>query len=213
MGEDYIQENFIKGPYVSGQTEVVIDSYADARIDPTTGAIFVLPDKVHLIALKSKQDKSKTASTTGTKTVLVVRVTASDASTSASKSLLSNRIFGTTGDSVNMASQFSACSHDKLNFTPATGSGITNGVQEVTVSVSTSQGDDVMNNAIYGELGSDYYGLADYLMFCLPANTMDGIAYAYIGGQISVYDDDWCEYPSVAMHELGHNLGTYYTVH
>ncbi len=209
MDKDYIQQNFIKGPFRSGRTELVIDSTSDATINPTTGTIFVLPDKVLLRELKSKQ-QSKTKATTGTKSILVVRVIASDDTTTPSVNALSDSVFGTSGDSVNLKSQFSACSHNKLNFVPATGSGITNGVRQVTVSTSTSQGDDAMNNAILSALGgeSTAYGLADYLMFCLPPGTMSGIAYAYIDGQLSVYDDWWCTYPSVGLHELGHNLGT-----
>ena len=34
-----------------------------------------------------------------------------------------------------------------------------------------------------------------------------GIAYAFVNSWLSVYKDRWCNYPSVQMHELGHNLG------
>ena len=29
---------------------------------------------------------------------------------------------------------------------------------------------------------------------------------AYIGGYISVFNDEWCLYPSIQVHEIGHNL-------
>lgn len=33
---------------------------------------------------------------------------------------------------------------------------------------------------------------------------------AYINDWLSVYNDDWCRYPSTQVHELGHNLGLYH---
>ena len=35
---------------------------------------------------------------------------------------------------------------------------------------------------------------------------MSGIAYAYMNSWMSVYKDNWCNYVSAQMHELGHNL-------
>ncbi|KAL7464255.1 hypothetical protein ACHAXS_004611 [Conticribra weissflogii] len=52
----------------------------------------------------------------GTKTVLAVRVNALNDSTTPSKTFVSNSVFGNGVDSVNLASQYSACSHNKLNF-------------------------------------------------------------------------------------------------
>ena len=48
--------------------------------------------------------------------------------------------------------------------------------------------------------------LADHVMYCLPAATMSGIAYAYINSWNSVYSNQWCTYVSAQMHEIGHNL-------
>ena len=33
-----------------------------------------------------------------------------------------------------------------------------------------------------------------------------GIAYAYYNSYLSVYRNDWCNYHSVQLHEIGHNL-------
>jgi hypothetical protein len=40
----------------------------------------------------------------------------------------------------------------------------------------------------------------DHVMFCLPPGT-DGswIGYGYINGVKTVYNDDWCNYPSIQM--------------
>ena len=48
-------------------------------------------------------------------------------------------------------------------------------------------------------------------MACLPNDTLDNgstgwIAYAYTNHWLSVYRGPWCSYPSVQMHEIGHNL-------
>ena len=48
--------------------------------------------------------------------------------------------------------------------------------------------------------------LADHVMYCLPANTMNGIAYAYVNSWNSVYSNEWCTYVSGQLHEIGHNL-------
>lgn len=49
--------------------------------------------------------------------------------------------------------------------------------------------------------------IADHVMYCLPPETMGGIAYAYINSWNSVYSNQWCNYVSGQMHEIGHNLG------
>ena len=62
------------------------------------------------------------------KTVLVVRVIASDDSTTASEEELSDSVFGTYGDEVNLKSQYEACSHGKMKIFPApVRNGITDG--------------------------------------------------------------------------------------
>ena len=48
--------------------------------------------------------------------------------------------------------------------------------------------------------------IADHVMYCLPPETMSGIAYAYKNSWNSVYSNQWCNYVSSQMHEIGHNL-------
>ena len=62
------------------------------------------------------------------KTVLVVRVIATDDATTATEAQLSDSVFGTDGDPVNLKSQYEACSHDKMKILPAPSrAGITDG--------------------------------------------------------------------------------------
>lgn len=90
----------------------------------------------------------KLATTTGTKTVLAVRVIASDGEYGFSESALSDEVFGTYGDPVNLVSQYKACSFDQLNFGPAEHPQINEGVVTITVATSTTEGDGVMRNAM-----------------------------------------------------------------
>ena len=156
-------------------------------------------------------DRRNLAVVTGDKTVLVVRVIATDDSTTANMAQLSDSVFGTDGDTVNLKSQYSDCSREQLNFIPVERSGITNGVTTVNVDVSTSEGDRIMNNAITSAINTKFgvshpTELTNHIMHCLPPNTMSGIAYAHVNGWRSVYNDCWCTYMSAQLHELGHNL-------
>jgi hypothetical protein len=68
-----------------------------------------------------------------------------------------------------------------------------------------------MRNAITDALKENFGvsspgALADHVMYCLPAGTMDGVAYAYVGSWMSVYSDKWCGSNTAQMHEIGHNL-------
>ena len=115
-----------------------------------------------------------------------------DAQTTAEKSELSDGVFGTNGDPVNLKSQYKDCSHNQLIFNPvpdSAGAGtIQDGVTEVTIAVAASLGNDgLMNNAITVELNAAFgvmspSEIADHLLYCLPANTLDGIANAMLNG-------------------------------
>lgn len=94
---------------------------------------------------------------------------------------------------------------------PAVGAGVTNGVIEVQLGIPAANSDDTLRAAAKTELsnmGVDYRAIADHVVMCIPdGSTMNGIAYAFIHSWESVYNDEWCDYPSGQMHEIGHNLG------
>ncbi len=146
------------------------------------------------------------------RTVLVVHVTANDYSTTADPNALSDAVFGTAVDVVNLSSQFTACSFGQLTFVPTEGNHINDGVVQLTIDMNVegvSRG-TVRNavldagNALFGSL----FDQADHVMFALPPNTDGGwIAYATVNGKSSVYNDDWATFVSAQMHEIGHNLG------
>jgi hypothetical protein len=122
------------------------------------------------------------------KTVLVVRVNAGNGTSTATPTELSDSVFGTAGDPVNLQSQYDACSYQKMRFIPAAnrsaiggnGADIVNGATEVDIPTMTSEGAVAMRDAITETLqatfGVNYADIADYFMYCLPKGTMTSIA-------------------------------------
>ncbi|KAL3762703.1 hypothetical protein ACHAWU_001648 [Discostella pseudostelligera] len=160
----------------------------------------------------------------GTRTVLAVRVILNDGSYSyASQSGLSNDLFGNGVDPYNLKSQYASCSYNQLIFnkasdrsmstTPNDGTtAITAGVVDVKVDLSVAAGDSIIRNAVTTKIDSVFgvsnpYQLANHVMYCMPPGVMSGIAYAYINSWNSVYSNEWCNFLSAQMHEIGHNLG------
>ena len=213
LSDEFIYDNFEKGSFRSGEAEIVFPAMGLISIDESDS---ITPPSIALKLKKPDPTNRKLATVIGDKTVLIVRVIAKDKSTSKSESQLSDSVFGTNGDKVNLKSQFGACSKGKLNIIPAAsrtrnGNTISAGSTTVTVKVKTKDGDQKMVNAITNAL-NDNFGvsnpnlLADHVMYCLPSKTMSGIAYAWYNSWNSVYSDDWCTSVSAQMHEIGHNL-------
>ena len=205
--QKFLQDNFENGAFKSAETDLIFGN--DAVLDSVTNEIL---SKSPGLAKKSLESGRKLAVTSGQKSVLIVRVVASDGSTSASDIALGNSVFGNSVDSVNLSSQYAACSHNKLEFVKAAdkvgteyANSITEGVVTVTVSTAVADGSSTMRNAITAKLNSDFNvsspnQLANHVMYCLPPGTMSGIAYAYINSWNSVYSDYWCTYVSAQMH-------------
>lgn len=143
---------------------------------------------------------------TSNPTVLVVRVVASDSTTTRPVNQLSDDVFGTisANDPYNLKSQYNDCSYGQLDFQPAptgatgtTTTGIVDGVYEVTLPsavVVNGVSDGTIRNAVTTQLSVDFdtsaSNVADYVMLCLPPGTSGGwIAYAYINHWLSVYND------------------------
>lgn len=217
LDEQFVAEHFDNGAFVSGQTKLL---FKGKTVLVTTNAetTIISSSIPQLAPQRLRSGVTLTAGSgkqaLGTKTILAVRVIAKDRSTSGSESFLSDQIFGTKFDLVNLKSQFAACSHNELVFVPAQGPYINDGVITVRVNKSTKDGDDKMTNTITAELNklfgvSSPSKIADHIMYCLPSGTMrnGSIAHAYVYSWLSVYNDYWCMSPSAQMHEIGHNLG------
>lgn len=159
---------------------------------------------------------------TGDKTVLVLRVetTGFRSAPTVSANHLSNAVFGTDGDPVNLVSQYAACSFGKLTFSPFETSNTSisfaaPGVIEVSIPTPqnyTRTGFEkdkylVSEATEYLNTIFDNTFPFDFVMICLPADTMGGIAYAWKNGKRSVYKDVWATSVTSQLHEIGHGLG------
>ena len=150
------------------------------------------------------------AVSTGDKEMLAIRVVANDATTTASLADISDNWYGTSGDTVNLKSQYSACSYGALECNPASktttnGPVVNNGVYQVTIGNSVTGVDRaVVEEAVVAAGNSDLGNMQsqfDHVMLCLPPGTLgDWIGYAYVNWYLSVYNDDWCNNVSIQMH-------------
>lgn len=129
-----VQDAFKNGTLVSG-ADILHSSSAmladDGKLSIPVGAevtIERLPEARRL----------QTSSFEGVRSVLALRAIAADTSSAYSESQLSDDIFGTNGDPVNLKERTFACSHGKLDYAPASsasnGAVVANGVHTVTIS-------------------------------------------------------------------------------
>ena len=149
--------------------------------------------------------------TNGVKKVLVLRVVAQDSETTAKEAQLANNIFGDSGDPLNLQSQYKACSYDQLQFN-AVRSNIqigTDGIYTVYLPTTNITGASKMAmlaaavNEATADLG-DLTSIAHHVMVCLPPGTTGSwVAHAYVNHWLSVYNNNYCLYPSPQMHEIG----------
>ena len=146
------------------------------------------------------------------KSVLVLRVVAKDAATTASEAQLSGDIFGGDWEGLNLKSGFDRCSYGQLQFQPVTTNKFvgTDGVFTVNISNTTVAGaheNTVLNDVLVqatNVMGNHPALIADHVMVCLPPGTRKGwVSFASVNSWMSVYNDVWCQYPSAQMHEFG----------
>ena len=135
-----------------------------------------------------------------------------------SKAILSNRVFGTDGDPVNLRSQYAACSADAVDFAPLTGNsnvatGPEAGVVTVNTTVPLTASDDSsdMASAVASAL-EDMFVTSfpfEHAIICTPPGTFpsNAVAWAYLDHWLSIYNDKWCEEVSALMHEVSCSLG------
>jgi hypothetical protein len=107
-------------------------------------------NKRDLQEVDSSTELRRHLATTGTKTVVAVRViAAANAAYGYSEAVLSDEVFGTSGDGFNLKKGYEQCSHNQLTINPGGSSyGIVNGVTTITVATDVTQGDEVMRDAV-----------------------------------------------------------------
>jgi len=188
------------------------------------GELIISTESKVLIRKPEYAHRVQRISTKGSRKTLVIWIQASDFSTTTPMDdgrdgCLTDEVFGTYGDPINLRSQFKACSFDQLNFVPVnaestTGVPVHNGVYSVKINQPVL-GVDVSTivNAVkaaatdaLGNLPSQY----DNVMLCIPpgtkSNGRDWHAFAYVNHWLSVFNDRKCNYVTLGMHEIGHNL-------
>ncbi|KAL7559358.1 hypothetical protein ACA910_009364 [Epithemia clementina (nom. ined.)] len=165
----------------------------------------------------------------GSKTFLVVKIMAlnDDEPLLQTESQISDEIFGTFGDEVNLKTQYAKCSRGLFEVLPANDLvggpnneySITNGVVTVNVDKEVTDGRLALSNAAMEKLKEMFNlenlaVLANNFMFSMPPNTVtDGrpdtkmnIAVATTNGSESWFRGDFILFPTFQMHEIGHNL-------
>ena len=108
------------------------------------------------------------------RSVLVVRVDASDRRLSNSTSAIVRSVFGTAGVN-SLKERYETCSYGEVNIVPATGEDVSNGVITVTVGVNAANADNsVVRDAALTILSGKFGDLAtrfDHVVLCIPPGT------------------------------------------
>jgi hypothetical protein len=158
----------------------------NTMVDEETGEIELGTTAPGLINTASVR---RLAVTTGTKTILAVRVvTLDDQLPNFDEAELNREVFGTN---INLRTQFRACSFGQLEFKEAAPQGgasvsIANGVVTVSVNKTAAAGHAAVQNAATAALNAQFgvqspSELADHVRYCLPQAAMSGIiAYGYL---------------------------------
>jgi len=222
VGKSFVSVNGIEASQIenieSGDTTLISD---DAMI--MDGEMWLSADAAIEFGSNRQNNRRllQTSRTHGVKKVLVVRADAQGSATTPTRETLSNKIFGTHGDSNTLRSQYFACSQGKVVFQPfegmtTGGTVIQNGVLDVTIDITapgTSRYDieDALEKAADQLVGS-LHDQFDHVMLCLPPGTTSGsnrnwVAYGYVNSWLSVFNDGFCNSMSTQVHEIGHNLG------
>jgi hypothetical protein len=213
QGSEYWKQKMDSGEFKSGQTQVACDSVESLPGGSTTCVIQTGQGTRFLSNVVDTYNPEKNGRrklTVGDRTILVVRVIASDSFTTASEAVLAGDVFD---DDFNVVTQYTACSFDKLNFKKADDrANISNGVTTVEITESGTIDKPDLEAAITTALKSKFDVsspslLADHVMYILPPGGSSFTAYAYVNGWNSVYHDDSSSWASVHLHEIGHNLG------
>mmetsp|Transcript_40528 Transcript_40528/g.97823 ORF Transcript_40528/g.97823 Transcript_40528/m.97823 type:complete len:596 (+) Transcript_40528:120-1907(+) len=213
VDDQWIEEKMISGELYSGETVLDIPKNTTINREDQTLNLQEIPKL--LTPDSSERRLRQLEKTTGERTVLAVRVIASNSEFSKTDEELSSSVFGGPNDFVNLKSQYAACSNGKLNMVKrpdlnGVTSNIQNGVVTIRVNLPVEVGHRTMVNAISQELDREFgltlRTIADHTLYCLPKGTFNGVGYAIMNGRLAVFNDKLCTSVSTQMHEVGHNL-------
>ena len=217
-----LQTLFIQGRLVSGISTIEGMSVVDnnvAYLPPGTVSINNQGTKTNRVGNRSL---SITSNSLRPRYILAVRVTDSNGKVNpATADVISDKLFGTYGDSFTMKSQMEACSFG--SFSVQTNYPVNNisqhlsapGVIDVGMNIPLLGNNrlsitDAAQYAVEEKLGFTLPGPFHHVMFifeqCYTGDCGWG-AFAYTNSFISGYIEDYWSFTGVTMHELGHNLG------
>jgi Gametolysin peptidase M11 len=159
--------------------------------------------------------------TTGLSKVLVVRVQYRGRSPQLTSQDLAGRIFGRGNRQVGLsvAEQFLACSFGKFVIEPFQAAGVENGVAQVSINTAVSGSNSALTlqNLVINQAKASWpIDQIDHVILVMPdagLRYFDAplIAYAFLDGAVSVYNNLWAGRLSAVMHEVGHNLGLHHS--
>ena len=206
-----------RGDIVSGST--MLSSPASLQTNFQGGKIIVPNVSDPLFVRTSTKTKNREGPChEGIKPILAVRVTDKNGLVqSDSPAIISDKIFGTYDDKVNLASQMNACSFKKLTISTDYNDidTVEPGVIEVTIPISIKENDSyTIHNAVtkkvQEQLGFTLPGPFEQVMYVIEKCYVGcgWAAYAFINSWMSVYQDRYYKYPGVQMH--GEFLQQYY---
>ena len=235
---ELFEEDVIDGTFVSGMQQAAAsnsqqqehpdnNSQAEKAPQPIE-SVSLPPGLIHLqidpdrrLSNNNNQGEEKRrrklATYVGSKHTLIVKVTDRDGlSVPDSASTISDKFFGTYGDSENMKSQFESCSYDALSIDYDAVEDVSElsapGVLEVTISISLDNPQHTIRgqiqNAVQEKLDIELPGPYDHVLYVLQGCHQDcgWAAYAYVNSWLSVYQGNYYKFPAVQLHEVGHNL-------
>ena len=160
----------------SGVTTLHVDR---AIISQDNRAIFKSQPKL----AQAPKEHRRRLKTTGSRSVLVVRIEANDAVTKPSKEDLAREVFGIKDshgatDTWNLAGGFDQCSYGQLTFKPAQNNGVKDGVYTVSIDQNARGARNVdIRTIVLDSLRSDFgtsnlNALFDHVMLCMPPGTV-----------------------------------------
>jgi hypothetical protein len=212
----FFLSKFDSGEFVAGASTMSVTN--GAVLDKEANLLVLHQDtKLKRDVRVSNPRSNQVRATTGANKLLVVKVNTGGGATAGpvSTATLSDKWFGTSGDSINNNSQYQACSFGKISFDPyigttTTGVSITDGSYEITVSATYNGSDSAIESEARSVLASELGDLEsqfDYVAISVPDEGQGYCAYAYINSWFSLYQGNCPVYVTVQMHEIGHNLG------
>jgi hypothetical protein len=138
-------------------------------------------------------------------------VSLSNKSPSYSLGQLRDKFFGTFGDTVNLKTQLAACSRNKVTF------GKMDAI-EAFIPLPVSSSCYEVDRQVTTKYANQIAGY-QLILIVLPSGTYSDngnynwLAYGYVNGYTTVYNDGVAINANVQVHEVGHNFGLYHAYH